>query len=816
MALASFALELRRAARTAYHAPAFAATAILTLAIGIGVNTAMFNLTDALLLRPPAHIADPDRVVRLHFVRSSALLGSSTSERTNYPAVADAAESGAFASVAGYTTASVSVGRGPEAVEAYAMLATPGFFRVLGTQPERGAFPSGDLTSAASDQSLVLAHGFWKRHFGGDPAVIGKPLVIDGAPYVVAAIAPDGFTSLQPYPVDLWLPLEHGARTGSISGAWRTERESFWIDAVARVAPGTTAHGAAERASARLRHTRELSGGTEGVSAVTTAPIIEGRGADKPPHVQVSLWLAGLTTLVLLIACANVANLVVARNVARRREHAVRVSLGATRWQIKRQVIADIVALAVPGALAAVFVDFGLRNLIPAYVAYETPIPRGLIDPRAATLILATTVLAAFAVSTVALAQLRASALSLAPWRFGGDDGRAGIRTRQTLLAVQAGGSLALLFCAALFAKSLKRVESLDLGVDLDRTIQVSLNLDRGTTAVGNAATLYEEVAVRVRQHPAVEAVAISQEHPFMSGQAVGPWMAGRTQEDVWANRQPAYTTVVGAGFFSAVGAKSLVGRDFTEADRAGAQPVAIVNKPLAEFLWPDGDAIGQCVLYDGATHCAQIVGVLGGVWKFGALKRDKMVFYLPLAQTTEFHPGSILIRTRGDARRLMSEVRSLVQGVRPDLPAASISLAREIADPDFQRWRQGAMMFSLFGGVATAIAAIGLYGVVAYTTARRSRDIGIRMALGARWFHVLRVAAGEGLAAVAVGMILGAWGATVAGRAMEDLLFETSPAEPVLLVQTGLLLFAVAVAAIAVPLGRVLRVSPASVLRLE
>jgi predicted permease len=811
MPLASFALEFRRAIRTFYRAPAFAVTAILTLAIGVGVNTAMFNLTDALLLRPPAHIADPDRVVRLHFVTGSDLRESETSDRTSYPAVADVAESGAFASVAGYTTARVSVGRGPEAVEAYGMLTTPGFFRVLGTQPHRGAFPAGGLTSAASDEGVVLAQGFWMRQFAGDPAIIGRRLVVDGAPYLVLAIAPGGFTSLQRRPVDVWLPLEHGAPTGSIPRAWRADRESFWIQAVARVAPGTTTQAAAERASARLQRTRELSGGTDGPSAVTTAPILEGRGADKPPQVQVSLWLAGLTTLVLLIACANVANLVVARNVARRREHAVRVSLGATRWQIRRQVVADILALAIPGALAAVFVDFGLRNLIPAYVAYETPIPRGLIDVRAATLILATTLLAALAVSTVALAQLRTSALSLAPWRFGGDDGRAGTRTRQTLLAVQAGGSLALLFCAALFAKSLKRVESLDLGVDLDRTIQVSLNLDRGATAVGNAATLYEEVAARVRQHPAVEAVAISQEHPFMSGQAVGPWMAGRSQDHVWADREPAYTTVVGADFFSAVGATSLVGRDFTEADRAGAQPVAIVNKPLAEFLWPEGDAIGQCVLYDGATQCAQIVGVLGGVWKFGALNREKMVFYLPLAQTTEFQPGSILIRTRGDARRMMAEVRALVQSVRPDLPAASISLAREIADRDFQRWRQGATMFSLFGVVATTIAAIGLYGVVAYTTARRSR-----MALGARWFHVLRVAAGEGLAAVAIGMLLGAWGATVAGRAMEKLLFETSPAEPALLVQTSLLLFAVAAAAIAIPLGRVLRVSPASVLRLE
>src|SRR5688500_18994785 len=546
MTLASFALEIRRAVRSLPRAPAFAATAILTLAIGIGVNTAIFNLTDALLLRPPAHIANPDRVVRLHFVTGSEPGESSTTDRTSYPAVADVAESGAFASVAGYTTARVSVGRGPEAVEAYAMLATRGFFGVLGTSPHRGAYPAGDLTSRALDAGVVLAHGFWMRQFAGDPAIVGRRVVVDGGPYVVSAIAPGGFTILQRRAVDIWLPLEHGARTGSISEAWRTDRESFWIDAVARVAPGATAQGAAERASATLRHTRELSGGTEGVSAVTTAPLIEGRGADKPPHVQVSLWLAGLTTLVLLIACANVANLVVASNVARRREQAVRVSLGATRWQIRRQVIADIVALAVPGALAAVFVDFALRNLIPAYVAYETPIPRGLVDPRAATLILATTVFAAVAVSAVALAQLRASALSLAPWRFGGDDGRAGTRTRQTLLAVQAGGSLALLFCAALFANSLKRVESLDLGVDLDRTIQVSLNLDRGTTAVGNAATVYEEVTTRVRRHPAVEAVAISQKHPFMSGQAVGPWMAGRSQNEGCGNRPPADADVVG------------------------------------------------------------------------------------------------------------------------------------------------------------------------------------------------------------------------------------------------------------------------------
>ncbi|MEX2152836.1 MAG: ABC transporter permease [Gemmatimonadaceae bacterium] len=805
--------ELVHAARRLRNAPGFAAVAILTLAIGVGVNTAMFGLIDSLLFRPPAHVADPDGVVRVQFT-SGPGPEIKTWWRSNYPAFQDVAATRAFEAVAGYTDATVSIGRGVDAYEARAMIVTPAFFRVLGVRPHAGSLFGTQPTDTLVENHVVLSHGFWERQLGRDPRVIGAPLIIGTSSYVVSGIAPNGFTSLQDRPVDVWLPMNDLA-AGYLVREWRTNRGSYWLDVVARV-PTSTTTATQERASAVLRLAAQERG-RGAPSGIVTASIISSRNAEKSREVRVSLWLAGVTAFVLLIACANVANLVLARNVARGREYAVRLSLGASSWQLRRQLIADVCAVAIPGLLAALLVEYAVRAAIPAFLATEIPIPRGFLDARSLALMSASGFVAIALVSIVSLTQVRPAAMVRALTTNAIDDRRGGAWTRSSLLALQSGLCVALLFSAGLFAKSLNRVLSLDLGVEMDRTVQVSFNIPRGSRTPAEQQSGYDRALERVRAHPGVERAALSVAAPFQSGMGAGPFTEEQTQRELWEGKgEVAYSAAVGTGFFASVGAASLVGRDFTEDDKAGAPKVAIITTTLAARLWPKGGGLGNCLFMDETGECHRVVGVLGGVWKLRALDRNKMAIYTPLAQTPNARPGALLVRTRGPVGPMLAPLRSTVQSIEPDLPAVRVSRARDLVDYEFRPWRLGATLFAGFSAIALIIAAVGLYGVVSFTTTLRNREIGVRMALGARTWDVIRVVAGAGLGAVVAGLIVGSGVSLVASRWMGDVLYQTSPRDPAVLAQTAAVLLVVAIVAVVAPVLRALRLAPAAVLRSE
>ncbi|MGH9158727.1 MAG: FtsX-like permease family protein, partial [Vicinamibacteraceae bacterium] len=390
----------------------------------------------------------------------------------------------------------------------------------------------------------------------------------------------------------------------------------------------------------------------------------------------------------------------------------------------------------------------------------------------------------------------------------------------------QAGLCLALLFGAGLFATSLRRLESLDLGVDVDRTIQMSFDLAPPRLVFDDDAadlptadetrTIYERVRDVLARHPNIERATLAQGSPYKSGTGAGPWTAERTHDELWATRESAYRSTVGAGFFATVGARSLRGRDFSESDRMGSQPVAIINAPLARYLWPSKEALGECMWLDDEPACYRIVGVLGGVWKLNALERDKMAVYLSLGQVPDSVPDAVYIRPRGNAQQLLNDVRSIAQSVYPDLPAARATVLREIIEREFKPWRLGSSVFGAFAMVALVITAIGLYGAAAVATAFRLREIGIRMALGARRRDVIRVVLGEGVTSVALGLLAGAALAAVASRWLGGLLFETTPGDTVVLVQTAVILLIVSAMGVAVPTLRALRTNPANVLRAE
>lgn len=356
-----------------------------------------------------------------------------------------------------------------------------------------------------------------------------------------------------------------------------------------------------------------------------------------------------------------------------------------------------------------------------------------------------------------------------------------------------------------------------DLGVELDRTVRLTINFPPGQRAAGEARAAYERAAAVLGRHPNVERVVLTGRSPFRSGTAASPWTDERGQAELWPpGQQPAYRSMVGAGFFATVGAGSLRGRDFDEGDRAGTPLVVIVNAPLARHLWPSGDALGQCLWLEDTPTCLRVVGVLGGVWKFSALRRDVMAIYVPLAQVRDAPAGALFVRARGDARAFVEQARSSIQSANPELPAAGGVLARDMVAPEFRAWRLGATVFSAFAAVALLITAIGLYGMAAASFALRRMEIAIRLALGARWTHVVAGAVGETVLSVAAGLAAGLVLVIVASRWLGGVLFETSPRDPMVLTQAAFLLLVIAVAAVAVPTARALRTRPANLLRAE
>ena len=809
---AAWRRELVHAARRLRKSSGFAVVAITTFAIGVGVNSAMFGIIDGLLFRPPPHVTEPDRVVRVRFasMRDSVM---QPWNRANYPALEDLAAAGVLEDVAGYFGTTVSIGQGEDAFEADAMLVTTSFFRVLGVRAAAGTLPGVASSDTAAANAAVISHGFWERHFGGARDAIGAPLRVGTSTYTVAGVLPSGFAALQDEPVDLWIPMDESAG-GYMFGQWRTNRGSFWLDAVGRLPASATAPAVEQRAAAVMQVTAQAE--RRAPAGIVTAPLVGSRASDKSREVRVSLWLAGVTAFVLLIACANIANLILARNLARAREYAVRLSLGATNWQLRRQLIADVIAVAVPGIAAAAIVGYLVRGATTAFLPADVPIARDLMDGRSLAVMAASGFVAILLVTIVSLAQVRPAALARALMTQTRDDRGGSAWARGSLIALQSALCVALLFSAGLFARSLERVLSLDLGVDMDRTVQISFNIPRGSRTPEERQLLYERALERLRAHPGIERAALAGSAPFQSGMGVGPFTSERGQEELWSGRESAYASAVGAGFFESVGAASLVGRDFTDTDRAGAPRVVIVNRNLATMLFPRGDALNQCVFLYESRECYRVVGILSGVWKMRALDRDRLALYTPLAQTEGGVPGALLVRTRGEPGPLLGQIRSTVQQVAADLPAVRIARASDLVDWEFRPWRLGATLFGAFSAIALVIAAVGLYGVVSFTATLRTREIGVRMALGARATHVIRIVSAAGLGAVITGLVVGSAAALVASRWVGDILYETSPRDPVVLGQTAGVLLLVAVVSVVVPVVRALRLAPAAVLRAE
>ena len=847
--LSALGRDLRFAARAFRREPAFAAGVVATFALAIGANAAMVGLVERLMLAPPPGVRDAERLARvgLMYRPDDACAGRGACEpytmtSLSYPAFRAIASSGTLAGAAAARTDTMTTGRGESLDRAAVVQATGDWFTVLGVRPALGRLlgPDDDALPAGNDV-VVLGHAYWRRRLGGAGDVLGRRLVVDGRALTIVGVAPAGFNGTELSAVDLYVPLSTALRDRG--DGWWSEPGMRLVGVVVRLRDGAcTERGGcaapaatAEALAAALREAAASS--RDPLAAVALESLVPGRTARESPQARIALWLAGVSLVVLLIATANAAVLFLLRAARRRRDVAVRMALGAGRSALVRQWMVESTLLALGGCAAGLLLSRWLSDLVRATLLPSLAPGDRLADPR----VLAASVLAACAAGALAglapLAQLGRRAVSAELQAGGGTNASGRFRLQHALVAVQAALCTVLLIGAGLFVRSLDRVRSQDLGFSTARLLHATLDFQAPLRAL-ERDRLHEEAARRVAALPGVTRATVVQGMPFSShhippihvpGHAGPPNVGG--QIPIMYGATPAYLELMDV--------RLVRGRLFGAGDTRASPLVVLVNETFARAVWPDGDAIGRCVraghgptlgedpMAEAALQpCRTVVGVVrdsrARSLRLGRHEDRLMQYYVPFEQLPPVpFPDvpvvhGLLVGTTGAPDRLASAVQRVIQGASAVPVYARVRPYQQLIDPQLRSWRLGATLFTAFGALALGIAAVGLFAVVSYLVAQRTREIGVRLALGGTGAGVAGLVVRDAVRMAGGGAALGALVSLGLAPAVQGMLFQTSARSPAIVGGAWALLVAVAVIAAAGPAWRAGRVSPMTVLRGE
>jgi predicted permease len=827
--LESVVQDVRQAVRSLARARGVSLVAVPTLALAIGATTALFGFADALLLRPlPAR--EPDRLLAL-FQESTAEPGSYSS--FSYPGYLDlraAGGPGALAEAAAYADVEVRLGEGPEAGPAGAALVSGNYFAVLGVRPVLGRtfLPEEDRAPGAH-AVVMLAEALWRDRFGSDPGVLGSTVAVNGRPFTVIGVAPRSTPAphLASDP-QLWVPL---AMYGAVHRfAQAGERGAHWLRVVGRMADGMTAAGAAEELRAFARRQAEAHPEAHGEWTIAALPLGQARTGPPgwSPLPRLATLLAAMVALLLLLACASVANLLLARGVAREREAAIRRALGATRGRLALHSLAEgLVLAAAGGAAGVVLAAVGVRALPALGLGSGLPGLDVRLDPRVLGIALATTLAAGLMASVVPALRAAGAGVPRGPavsaMAIGG--GRRRMPLQQVLVAVQVGVSFVLLVGAGLTLRTLWELHAIPLGYEVSGLQAARLDAEdrwrpAGAAASGADGRAWDRVLERVRAEPGVVAAAAAHTAPFSPWRMARDFLAGGAAPGEVRERVNVDTNVVDGGYFATLAIPLVTGRSFAAGDLPGTPPVAIINRALAARLWPGQDPVGRHLFQpdpqdpDAAGTAVEVVGVVAdGRYHRGWRSGGRGFVFLPLSQ----HPQeSMTLLLRGAAPGVPAEaaVRRAVWEAQPGwtlAPVASVTSARAQA---IAAERSNARLLTLFGVLAAIVTVIGIYGVVSFTVSRRTQEIGVRMALGARAAAISR----QVLARSAVPLLVGAGGGWLAALALsrfvEGLLFGVQARDPATFAAVGAALVAIGLLAALVPARRAARIEPLAALR--
>jgi predicted permease len=805
--------------RSLRASPAFTIGVMLTFALGVGANAAMFSLVDRLMLRPPPLMRDPATVHRVYLYRMRDGVPRGTGGL--YPRHADLVRfTTSFSDIAAHSLRHLAVGVGEDARELPIGVVSASFFTFFDAPPATGRYfgPADDRPPAGAPVA-VLSYATWQARYAGSPGAIGSPLHIGSAVYTVIGVAPKGFVGLWPFtPPAAFIPVAPYA-ANTIGSDWPTNYGSaFGLATIVRRRAGVTIEAASADLSQALRASYVAQGSADRLAELRpralAGSILPERGPERSSVAKVALWLAGVTTIVLLIACANVASLLLARARARRREIALRLALGVSWRRLLSQLFTESMLLAVAGSVLGIAVGAWMTGILGAFFLPGAEPATVATDPR--TLAYLGVVTLAVGSFTGILPMLQARQLTLA------DELRSGARvgahhrsrTRATLLVLQISLALILLVGAGLFVRSLGHVRHVRLGFDADSVLVVDLKMRDVKLDSARTVALRELLLQTATSVPGISHATLQFAVP-MAGMA--SWPISVPGVDSVEHFGEFELNAVSPDYFATMGTGILRGRGFERGDVAGAERVMVVGAAMGATLWPGEDPIGKCVhigIDPETMPCTRVVGIAEDIHARGLGPETRAYYYyLPAAQWRP-QEGGLFARPRGDVRQAVEPLRRRLQQEMPGASYVTVTRLGEVIEDQTRSWVLGATVFTAFGLLALVLAAGGLYSVIAYDVAQRRQEFAVRVALGAAAGDVIGLVVGDGLRFAVSGAVVGGAIALAAGRWIAPLLFDQSARDPVVFVTVTAVLLVVSVGASLIPAIRIAHEDPMAALR--
>ncbi len=849
--------DFRFAFRQLVKAPGFTIAAVLVLALGIGANTAVFSLVNTLFFAPPAY-ARPHQMVQLF---SQDKKDPKKFRGFSYPTYRDIREQNTvFSGVMSFRFALIGLGQNDNARRAFAAIVSSNYFSVLGVPLARGrAFLPEEETPGRNTPVAVVSYSYWRKH-NLDPSVLGSQFLVNGRPYTIVGIAPKGFVgTMQILSPEVWLPMSvHDQVANDFESANKRsldDRNGTQLRIMARLKPGMTAAAAKPALEGLAANLEKAYPVEQKNQTFLTAPVARNTASNSPAADRglrsIAPLLLGMAVVVLLVACLNLANMLLARGTARRKEIAIRLALGGSRWRIVRQLLSEGFVLALLGGAGGLVLGVwssgllvgSMRKLMPFDIVWSSGANPAILVATFGFCLLGTLL---FALGP-ALKISRSAVVADLKEHAGEDAIRRGWKflPRNPLVVVQIAFSLALLTAAALFVRGAGKAASIDTGLRPGPSYLLEVDASLAGYKPARARELYQNLTERLAALPGVEHASISATVPFglieldrnVQRAGVHPGPDARPATAAQGLAFKAAFDSVGADYFSTVGLPVLRGRAFTQAEATRPGPkVAIIDEALAKKLWPEGDAVGQRVQFAGeytpgknadpseskADETIEIVGIVP-VTRHELFANEELggAIYLPFARAFQ-SDVSFFVRFRslapGSEASTADLLRRAVRSVDPALPILTLQSFAQYLDSNLDLWliRAGAALFSVFGGLALGLAVVGLYGVKSYSVARRTREIGIRMALGAQRGNVMKLFMRESSIMLCTGIALGLLLSAAAGKILSGILFEVGAFDPPSFASALIVLAAATFIATWLPARRATRINPMVALRTE
>jgi putative ABC transport system permease protein len=798
--------DLRFGARMLTKNPGFTSIAVLTLALGIGANSAIFSFVNALLLRPLPYAQSERLVLLAERSREGKRLSASYPNATDWRARAES-----FEDMAASVSSAFNLTGGDRAARVSGRLANGNFFHLLGITPQLGRLFTEEDDRYGASRTAIISHNFWQKYFGGEADVLGKSLVLTGETYTVVGVLPPGFEYFEAS--DVYTPLNLFVEPDS--GLANRGSSAFDFYSVARLKPGVSVEQANDEMAAL------------GAQLAQEYPQVnEGKSAQAEPlqdvmseGVRQSLWiLLGAVGFILLIACINVANLLLVRVAERRKELAVRQALGAGRWRIVRQMLSESLLLTGLGGACGLLVGHWMLRGLLLLAPQEIPgLGRVGLDKSVLLFTLGLVGFTGFLCGFLPALQSSKTDLQTAlkeGGRLSGGASREGMR--RALLIAEVSLSLVLLVGAGLLVRSMYNLLHVDLGFDGDNLLTMRLNLQGGRYNPDTARIFYDEALTRVSAVPGVRAAAWSQSVPIRGSNWSSVFTVADKPAPTRADLPQSDYLSVSANYFETMGIRLMQGRGFQATDTKESPPVVVINETLARRMWPGENPIGKRIKQGFPEEDAplrEVIGVVNDLKLNGVEQETSMQTYLLLRQEPKTSLG-LVVRTQGNPAAAAIAVEQAIHSLDKDLPVFAIFTMDQLLGNSLTQRRLTMMLLGSFAALALVLASVGIYGVIAYGVRQRTREIGIRLALGAQARDVLKMVLSQGLTLTLIGIGIGLVAAFALTRWMESLLFDVRPTDALTFGVIGVGLLLVALLASWIPARRATRVDPMTVLR--